>query len=90
MRPKYLRYNVWDPAAGMAATTAEWLETAKLLPRPPPVQLMHPVVSKTVAKNPDLFKIVIPVKVDVFENLLHDHLNQPFVKSVCDGLRYGF
>ena len=90
MRPKYLRYNIWDLEGNMAKTTAKWTETAKPLPRPPPVQLMHPIVADTVSKNPELFKIVTPIKVGVFENLLNDHPNQAFVKSVCNGLRYGF
>lgn len=90
MRPKYLRYNVWDPNGNLAMTTAEWTERAIPLPRPSPEQLMHPILSQTVANNPELFKIVTPIKVDVFEDLLKDHPNQPFVKSVCDGLRYGF
>ena len=90
MRPKYLRYNVWDPEGNLAITTAEWTETAKPLPRPPPVQLMHPVVGETVSKHPDLFKIVSPVNIERFRDLLSDHPNQPFVKSVCEGLKYGF
>lgn len=51
---------------------------------------MDPVVGETVAKHPELFKIVTPVKIDVFKNLLRNHPNPSFVKSVCDGLRYGF
>ena len=90
MRPKYLRYNVWDPEGNLAVTSAEWTETAKPLPRPPPIQLMDPIVSKTIAENPDYFKIVTPVKIDVFEDLLRDHPNPSFVKSVSNGLRYGF
>ncbi|KAJ7817153.1 hypothetical protein B0H13DRAFT_2379859 [Mycena leptocephala] len=60
------------------------------LPRPPPSIVSSPPVRSTIDNNPHLFKIVTPIKVDVFESLLHDHPNQPFVKSVCDGLRYGF
>jgi hypothetical protein len=90
MRPKYHRYNVWDPDNEQTDTTAEWTEHAKPLPRPSPEQLMHPITRQTISDNPDLFQIVTPVKVDVFEDLLQDHPNQPFVKSVCDGLRYGF
>jgi hypothetical protein len=90
MRPRYLRYNVWDPNEKHTLTTAEWTETAKPLPRPSPEQLMHPVVRETIEKNPELFKIVTPVKIEVFEDLLRDHPNRPFVKSVCDGFKYGF
>lgn len=90
MRPKYLRYNVWDPDGNLAITTAEWTETAKPLPRPPPEQLMHPVIGKTISENPGLFKIVTPIRIEAFNDLLRDHPNQVFVRSVCDGLRYGF
>ncbi len=90
IRPKYLRYHIWDPDGAVSETTAEWTEHAKPLPRPSTVQLMHPVLRETVAHNPALFKIVTPIKLKVFESLLHGHPNQAFVKSVCDGLRYGF
>ena len=90
LRPKYLRYNVWDPEENLAITTAEWTHTANPLPRPPNMQLMHPVVSKTVAEHSNLFKIISLIKIDLFKDLLHDHPNQPFVKSVCAGLKYGF
>jgi len=90
MRPKYLRYNIWDPDGDLAVTTAEWTHTAKPLPRPPSVQLMQPIVSDTVSKHSHLFKIVSPIKIDCFKDLLTDHPNQPLVKSVCDGLMYGF
>jgi len=51
---------------------------------------MHPVVRETVIQNPSLFEIITPIKLKVFEDLLKDHPNQVFVKSVCDGLQYGF
>jgi hypothetical protein len=90
MRPKYLRYNIWDPEGNLATTTAEWTEQAKPLPRPSSEQLMHPVMRATIMAHPELFTIITPIKIEVFEHLLQDHPNQPFVKSVCDGLRYGF
>jgi len=37
-----------------------------------------------------LFKIITPINVDRFEELLSDHPNPLFVHSVCDGLREGF
>ena len=35
-------------------------------------------------------RVETPFNVDRFEALLYDHPNQPFVKSVMDGLRHGF
>jgi hypothetical protein len=45
---------------------------------------------ETITNNPSLFKIVSPIKVDIFELYLTSHPNQPFVKSICKGLREGF
>jgi hypothetical protein len=44
----------------------------------------------TVTKRPDLFKIICPINVDRFQQLLSSHPNQPFVLSVCHALREGF
>jgi hypothetical protein len=90
MRPKYLRYNIWDPAGNLAKASAEWTEEATPLPRPSSEQLMHPIVRETVAAHPHLFEVNTPIKIEIFESLLADHPNPTFVKSVCDGLRYGF
>jgi len=89
-RPKYLRYHIWDPDGTVTESTAEWTERAKPLPRLASEQLMHPVVRETIIQNPTLFQIVTPIKLKVFEDLLKDHPNQVFVKSVCNGLRYRF
>ena len=90
MQPKYLRYNVWDPASDFTPTTADWTETAAPLPRPPQSELNNPIVTKTIREYPDLFRIVTPIKVDIFESYLSTHPNQQFVQSVCAGLREGF
>ncbi|KZT27374.1 hypothetical protein NEOLEDRAFT_1047065, partial [Neolentinus lepideus HHB14362 ss-1] len=45
---------------------------------------------RTIAKHPELFKIVTPINVDRFEELLQTHPNRPLVNSVCKGLREGF
>jgi hypothetical protein len=89
-KPKYLCCHIWNPDSQSAETTVKWTERARLLPRPSSVQLVHPLTRETVSKYPDLFRIVTPVKVDVFENLLQGHPNPSFVKSVCNGLRHGF
>ena len=90
LQPKYLRHNLWDNGSSLSPTTAEWSEHAKPLPRPPLSELSNPVSSKTIASFPHLFQIQTSIKVDIFENLLKDHPNLSFVKSVCDGLREGF
>ena len=90
MRPKYLRYNIWDPDSDFSPNTADWTLIARPLEGPPQAALDDEVVTKTINENPDLFKIVTPVNVDVFEAYLESHPNQAFVKSVCNGLREGF
>ncbi|PPR03806.1 hypothetical protein CVT26_000980, partial [Gymnopilus dilepis] len=88
-RPKYLRHNLWSNGESVPSI-ADWSETAVPLPRPPLSEVENPIVSQTIADHPELFKIVTPIDVDRFEHLLTDHPNQPFVKSVCAGLREGF
>jgi len=90
LQPKYLRHNVWDDNDHFSKSSADWTETARPLPLIPESELANPIVSKTIEENPLLFDIVTPINVDHFEKLLHSHLNQPFVKSVCRGLCEGF
>jgi hypothetical protein len=56
----------------------------------PPKELANLEASKTIEENPNLFKIVTPINVNRFENLLKTHPNCPFIESVCKGLREGF
>ncbi|TEB24949.1 hypothetical protein FA13DRAFT_1591062, partial [Coprinellus micaceus] len=60
------------------------------LPSPPLSVLEDPILANTVHSHPELFKIVTPIKVDIFEDLLVSHPNRPFVDSVLCGLREGF
>ena len=60
------------------------------MPCPPPEEFLNQDVSATITNNPDLFKIISPIDVDYFQSLLINHPNQPFVESVCLGLREGF
>jgi len=98
MHPKYLRYNVWraqdlggtDNEEDSLQCLADWTEHAKPLPSVPLSELQNAVALDTINNHPNLFKIVTPIKVDRFEALLASHPNQPFVKSVCRGLREGF
>jgi hypothetical protein len=90
MRPKYLRYNLWDPESDFTPNTADWTLTAEPLEGPPQSALDDEPVKKTINENPHLFKVVTPVRVDIFESYLTSHPNKDFVRSVCDGLREGF
>ncbi|KAG2339208.1 hypothetical protein BDR05DRAFT_867950, partial [Suillus weaverae] len=55
-----------------------------------PEALADSDAARTVTSRPDLFKIICPIKVDVFQALLAEHPNQPFVILVCQALREGF
>ncbi|KAF9012032.1 hypothetical protein BDQ17DRAFT_1184957, partial [Cyathus striatus] len=60
------------------------------LPRPPSEILNHPFIRSLIQNNPDVFKIVTPLKVERFEFYLASHPNKPLVDSFCLGLREGF
>lgn len=88
-RPRYLRDFIWNDDAIATSPTALSSETDHPLPRPPSSEFTLPVV-KTITQNRRLFKIVTPINIEAFESLLVTHPNQPFVKSVIHGLRFGF
>jgi hypothetical protein len=97
MRPKYLCYNLWssEEEANSRNTSAppslaDWTEYAKPLPSVPNKELANINAMKTIRENPHLFKIVMPINIDRFEELLIMHPNRLFVDSVCRGLREGF
>ena len=81
---------MWQDGSSLSPTTAEWSETAAPLPRPPPFEISNSAAQHTIANHPSLFWVHTPVHVDVFEDLLKNHPNPKFVKSVCTGLREGF
>ena len=60
------------------------------LPRPPLSETSNPILNKTITDNPDLFQVLTPIKVDIFESLLKNHPNLAFIQSMCAGLREGF
>jgi hypothetical protein len=61
-----------------------------LLPRPPPEEFANLDAITTIYDNPHLFRLVTPINIDRFEELLESHPNVPFVESVCISLREGF
>ena len=61
MKPKYLRYNVWNPESDFSPSTSDWTLTAEPLEGPPQSELDDENVKKTIEENPHLFKIVTPI-----------------------------
>ena len=93
LKPKHLRYNIWDPDSEFTPNTADWTLTARLLEGPPQSASDDEPVTRTLQENPHLFKVVTrltPVRVDIFETYLASHPNRNFVDSVCRGLCEGF
>jgi hypothetical protein len=90
--PLFRRRFVWshrqcnDSLSPAAAAT----EFAKPLPSPPEALINNPEILSTLRHLDPYIKVETPFNVDRFENLLADHPNQPFVKSVMRGLREGF
>jgi hypothetical protein len=91
-RPKYLRQSIWanPDTAPLFSPTASCTLTDTPLPRPPPEEFSNTDAMSTIKQNPHLFRIITPINVDRFQELLATHPNQPFVESVCVSLREGF
>ncbi|OJT12050.1 hypothetical protein TRAPUB_11402 [Trametes pubescens] len=89
-RPRFLRSFIWDDRAASLKTFTSLSLTHPPVPDVPESVREDPVVNATLANHPELFKIVTPINVDRFEELLEDHPNQDFVKSVVHSLRNGF
>jgi hypothetical protein len=81
---------VWDNSYNPRICSALATESAEPLPDPPYEAPELSAARKTITDYPELFKIVTPIKVNIFERLLRTHPNQPFVRSICKGLREGF
>ena len=86
---KFRRHFVWDLAAAVRSRTVHWTELAEPLPSPPASEFDNVEALDTIYSHPDLFAITTPINVDHFKSLLSSHPNQPFVQSVCRGLREG-
>ena len=96
MQPKYLRYNLWDREGKDDASVpfiplnlTDWTKVVKPLPTVPLYELNNTEAMKMIKDNPNLFKIITPINVNKFEELLASHPNCPFIESVCRGLHEG-
>ena len=91
-RPKYLRSLIWSSPTRqlLVSPTAHCTIFDKPLPRPSEEEFRNVDALTTINDNPDLFKIITPINVNRFEQLLKTHPNQPFTDSVCVALREGF
>ncbi|KAL7284900.1 hypothetical protein ACG7TL_002214 [Trametes sanguinea] len=90
-RPRRFRGFLWssDPSAPVTPL-ATLSETMNALPAPPVLDPQYAPAWETIRNHPHFFRVVSPLKVDVFEQLLESHPNRPLVESVCRGFREGF
>jgi hypothetical protein len=89
--PRFRRRYAWTDAESRTLSAAAlYTETAPPLPSPPAHLLNDPAIQASLAALDGYIKVDTPFNVDKLESMLHDHPNQPFVKSVMSGLRNGF
>jgi hypothetical protein len=91
-RPRYLQHSVWtDQGVSVPfSPTAACTLTDRPLPQPSPDEFQNSDALTTIREHPELFRIITPIKVDRFEELLITHPNRDFVESMCISLREGF
>jgi hypothetical protein len=89
-RPRWARDFLWETHEISESPSAQATETAPPVPGPPENELHNEIGLRTIHEHSDLFKIVTPVDVDLFESLLKHHPNRPLIDSVCQGFRQGF
>lgn len=85
---RFAKGTCLDSSSPVSAALAT--ETADPLPRPPRRSELNAEAYATIDRHPELFRIVTPIKIDLFEQYLRDHPNQAYVDSVCRGLHEGF
>jgi hypothetical protein len=89
-RPSWVRGLMWtDIDLGISRTTL-WTESASPLPPVPLEEFQNVEAIDTIFNNPQLFRIVTPINIPCFKELLSSHPNKPFVDSVIYGLSHGF
>ena len=89
-RPQYTRGLPWDTSDDHLSVMAQYSLTAAPVPWVPDKELENKELMDTISTHLHLFKVNCPILVNRSEELLVDHPNQPFVKSVCRALREGF
>ncbi|KIJ32237.1 hypothetical protein M422DRAFT_184884, partial [Sphaerobolus stellatus SS14] len=87
---RYTHGFLWSADEEPGTPSATSTLYAAPLPSPPKSELNNTTTWETINRYPHLFKIVTPINVTHFKGLLQHHPNQPYVQSVCRGLREGF
>ena len=87
--PQFLRFAFGQHDIGCTPST-RYTESAQPILQVPPGDYKYSNLTSTIANHPHLFKIVTPIWVNCFEELLVHHPNPALVESVCHGLHVGF
>jgi hypothetical protein len=84
--------SIWTDvdASPLVSPTATCTLSDEPLPRLSSQEFLSLDATHTVCDYPHLFKIVTPINVDRFEELLEAHPNRQFVQSVCISFCEGF
>jgi len=77
MRPKFARDLLWGDIDDDISPAARYSLSAEPLPRPPRSELQNVAANETLSGHPELCKIVCKINTEKFNNLLHDHPNNP-------------
>ena len=90
--PLFHRRFVWSchQSNNILSPTTAATECAEPLPSPPETLVTSPEIQSTLYHLNQYIKVETPFNVDQLKNLLIDHQNQPFIKSIMRGLREGF
>lgn len=88
--PRFHRGYGWSNDTTSMSPSILHTLVADPLPRPPPHLVNDPIIQAALRQHAHNIKVDTPIDVDMFESLLSEHPNQPFVQSVLTGLREGF
>ena len=78
--PRYKRGYVWEKSSSPHSLATK---TAPPLASPPSHLSNDPKNQSTLHAMHDYIRVETPFNINHFEVMLYNHLNQPFVKSVC-------
>ncbi|GJJ15653.1 hypothetical protein Clacol_009931 [Clathrus columnatus] len=85
-RPRFTRGLIWDNSHLNYSSVISATKYLPAVPSPPENEVNNKTALSTISAHPELFKIITPIWVWVFEALLMKHPNRPLVLSVCRAL----
>ena len=89
-QPGWVHNLMWSVLDLSISHTALWIENAAPLPSIPAEDFCDVEAINTILCHLKLFKIVTPINVPCFKELLVHQANQPLVDSVVHGFTFSF